>query len=768
MRLHLPLRSLALAATIVLAVAAPAAAAPTWLPSVNLSAPATSGLPGSSVVASDALGETFAAWVRNDGQNDRVQIAGHAPGASWNAPVDFSEGNQTAAHPSLALSANGFGALAWSRSDGSHLRVQVSRRAPGGAFGAAFTASAVPVDSINPVVAVDPVGNVVVIWEDLSLLQLHSRRYTASTDSWGAIEDLALAGNFQGIGSLALVMSASGTATAAWSFDAENLSSATQWQVQTRTEGPTGGWTPMVQLSNTAAPDQSAAAQLVVDAAGNVTAVWSDYRTGSCGGFCVQYVAAVVRQATRSGASGVWSAASNLSDPNLISDGPRVAATPAGEVTVAWTEQLAQAIKVVTRPVGGAFPAADAATQILPQDKEVSSSGAHTFPQTSLRVAVGPAGTIVSFARFEDGSNALAEAVFRPAGGAWPAATTQPTVLSPAGVSIDPANAPNLAVDGAGNAVVAWMGDNVIRAAALDAAGPAFTAVYVPAAGTTGQPVALSATALDVWSPLAAGQPSWSFGDGTTGGGPSVSHVFAKAGTYTVTIGAADAPLNAAAPVARQIVVTDANIPPPPPPKGPAITMAKPKLEHVRYAASHLLGGISLQGTSPVKTTLIFSIRRHGARTSSRLDTYAVKAGPWSSAVPLPHSLAPGTYDVLVSAKGVTGAQVSFTLAAPAEGFVKRAYATGPKRGPAATTLVKTSELWAHFSFASLPKRGRTITTQWIRPNGSKLSANTRPRTTLVEAQVKDLSGKNLPSGRWRCVIRAGGTVVATLNVRLK
>jgi hypothetical protein len=36
-----------------------------------------------------------------------------------------------------------------------------------------------------------------------------------------------------------------------------------------------------------------------------------------------------------------------------------------------------------------------------------------------------------------------------------------------------------------------------------------------------------------------------------------------------------------------------------------------------------------------------------------------------------------------------------------------------------------------------------------------------------VEAQVKDLSGKPLPIGRWRCVIRAGGTIVTTLNVRL-
>ena len=215
-------------------------------------------------------------------------------------------------------------------------------------------------------------------------------------------------------------------------------------------------------------------------------------------------------------------------------------------------------------------------------------------------------------------------------------------------------------------------------------------------------------------------------------------------------------------------MISDGAGAPPPPPKGPATTIAKPKLVKVSYKASRLVGHIQLEGTSQLKTTLIFTLRKRGARKSVPLDTYPVKVGAWFSVVKLPGSLTPGTYDVLVSGKGVTGSQASFTIAAPKSGIVKRAYATGPKKGPAATTLVKTGELWAHFTFGTLPKKGQTITTQWILPNGSKLAANTRPRTNLVEAQVKDLSGNNLASGRWRCVIRAGGTVVATLSVRLK
>jgi hypothetical protein len=123
---------------------------------------------------------------------------------------------------------------------------------------------------------------------------------------------------------------------------------------------------------------------------------------------------------------------------------------------------------------------------------------------------------------------------------------------------------------------------------------------------------------------------------------------------------------------------------------------------------------------------------------------------------------------VSVTGPVVQSSTTSFTVAAPASGIVKRSYASGPRRGPAVTTIAHTSELWAHFQFSFVPKKGQKITTQWVLPGGKKLAANTRPRTSLVEAQVKDLSGKTLPTGRWRCVIKVGKTVLATLNVRLK
>ena len=206
---------------------------------------------------------------------------------------------------------------------------------------------------------------------------IHARRFIAATGMWGTIDDLTPATNpsNQILFAPTLAISPGGVATIAWAFDTDPSNTAgtgLSLQVQTRTQGTDGIWTPMVQLSSTANPVQSAAPQLAVDAAGNVTLVWEEYQY-TCSLFFCSYTSSIVREATRPAVSGVWQGAQMLSDPILISDSPRVATTPAGEVTVAWTESAANAVKVVTRPVGGVFPPASSATIIVPQDKAISS-----------------------------------------------------------------------------------------------------------------------------------------------------------------------------------------------------------------------------------------------------------------------------------------------------------------------------------------------------------------------------------------------------------
>jgi hypothetical protein len=422
---------------------------------------------------------------------------------------------------------------------------------------------------------------------------------------------------------------------------------------------------------------------------------------------------------------------------------------------------VSDSIKTVTRPAGGTFPPAASATIITPNNLAISSGILLGIPVSSLHLATGTSGTIATFGR-TDGANEIAEAVFRAAGGAWPnPSVTQPAALSAPGTDVGTVDGPNIAFDGSGNAVSTWTRGAVIQAAAFDVSPPSFSAVSVPATGTTGQPVSMTAAASDIWSALGSGQPSWNFGDNTLGAGPALTHTYAAAGTYTVTVGASDAVGNAATPVTRQIVISNPPIPP-----LPATTVTTPKLK-AAWKSNKLVGSVTVTGTVGLSTTLKVTIKRHGSTKASLSALFAAKSGAWTKTLKLPSGLAPGTYDVSVTGSGVLSATTTFTLPAPATGIVKRSYATGPPKGPAVTKLGKTSQLWAHFLFGTLPKKGQKITTQWILPSGRKLSPNSRPRTTLVEAQVKDLSGHNLPTGRWRCLIRVGGKVLVTLNVRL-
>lgn len=65
----------------------------------------------------------------------------------------------------------------------------------------------------------------------------------------------------------------------------------------------------------------------------------------------------------------------------------------------------------------------------------------------------------------------------------------------------------------------------------------------IPAAGIAGVPVAMSLAPLDELGPL--GTVDWSFGDGSGASGASITHTYAAAGTYVVSLSASDVLENA-------------------------------------------------------------------------------------------------------------------------------------------------------------------------------------------------------------------------------
>ena len=159
--------------------------------------------------------------------------------------------------------------------------------------------------------------------------------------------------------------------------------------------------------------------------------------------------------------------------------------------------------------------------------------------QAAFRLAGGAWQTPVSISEeggsspqvaFDGHGNALAvwerngdivQSAFKPAGGTWQA----PVNLSD---KTHGAYDPQVAFDGQGDAVTVWNSENGIEAAGYVAAGVRLNDLSIPTTGVVGQSVAFSVAPLDVWSVL--GETTWSFGDGASSSGTSVTHVYTSPG----------------------------------------------------------------------------------------------------------------------------------------------------------------------------------------------------------------------------------------------
>jgi hypothetical protein len=208
-----------------------------------------------------------------------------------------------------------------------------------------------------------------------------------------------------------------------------------------------------------------------------------------------------------------------------------------------------------------------------------------------------------------------------------------------------------------------------------------------------------------------------------------------------------------------------AGISAPPPPPGPRILVASSSAS-VKGSKCRIRGKLLVKGTLERAGTIEIALLR--GRVVVRKRTVKLPAGAFSTQLVLRGKLAPGDLKLRlreVGGGGLVAAERSITIPAPPEGVASQAIVSSTKGGPAALTLRNKSKLFAKFTFAALPRRGR-ITTTWIAPSGQS-KVNIRPRTRVVGAEVAGRNGSRLPSGTWRCVLKAGKRVIAVAKVRL-
>ncbi len=490
-------------------VAPPAGAAVTWQPVTNLFADlsAAGGSAQTPAVAVDSRGDATAVWTRWNGTQSVVQASTRPAGGTWSVPVDLAQG-PSVFNPRLTVDPSGNATALWRVRDVGRSVVQASTRSAGGAWSTPVdlsvdTAVDVSQQTDVPQVAVDAAGTVTATWSRFEskpseafthVVQAATRQ---SDGTWTAPVDLSTPG--QHARTTDLAVDPAGNATAIWVAGSV---------VQSATRPAGGSWAAPVDLSSIAGP--RANPRVVVDPAGTVTAVW--------GTFTTTYG---IQTATRSPGA-AWSAPADLSAPGQDTfDTPELAADRRGAVTALWQRHDGSGwiVTSATRPAGGGWT--------TPVD--LSAPGHDAWdPQ----VAVDPAGNATAVWSLAEepmtDSARTVQAARRTAAGVW----TGPVDLSRGGTAWNP----QVALDSFGNATTVWSHNDgsgyVVEARGLDAAGPVVTSLtgQATAAGRT----AYAVVAYDVWSRVASAR--WTFGDGTTASGTSITHRTAHDSSRPVTL----------------------------------------------------------------------------------------------------------------------------------------------------------------------------------------------------------------------------------------
>ncbi len=552
-------------------VSGSAVAAPVWLASVDLSAGGHDAV--FPQVAVDPLGDATAVWYRSDGANTIVQAATRAAGGTWQAPVNLSAVGMNATFPRVAVDSQGNATAIWTRStDVTNLVVQATSRPAGGAWQAPVDVSAVGPSLSDAQVAFDGQGNATAIWGGFDgsnyVVQAATR---AAGGSWQAPHDISIAGYTSF--SPRLAVASNGAATAIW-----ELSNGANTIVQAATRPADGQWTTPVDLST--AGEDAQTPQVALDQQGDATAIW--YRSNGTN---------TIVQAALRPAGATWQPPVDLSAAGQNAQVPQVAVDRQGNATAVWDRfnGANYILQAATRPSGGTWQS--------PLDLSAAGQNA-----ASPQVAVDPQGNVIASWDEFNGTASLAQVALRPAGRTW-STPLDPTMTG------ESASVPDAAFDAQGNATAVWAYANgtnsIVQAAGYDAAAPQLRGVSIPASGTVGVPVSFSVSPLDVWSPVAS--TNWSFGDGQSATGASVSHSYSSPGSYTVVVSSADALGNAAS-TAASITIAPA----------PRVTNSFPALTSVSQTHRSWRegnGDATLarhpSHRSPIGTTFAFTLNEH-------------------------------------------------------------------------------------------------------------------------------------------------------------
>jgi hypothetical protein len=194
-----------------------------------------------------------------------------------------------------------------------------------------------------------------------------------------------------------------------------------------------------------------------------------------------------------------------------------------------------------------------------------------------------------------------------------------------------------------------------------------------------------------------------------------------------------------------------------------------------KWHESFVKGKVAFSGTKGTAGQVEVSLRKVASDRLIGVKRITVGSGAFTGSIALSARPVPGTYRLrLKEFPTGTAADRNVTIPTPSEGVVDRAYTSRTKNGPPAKVIKNAKVIYAHFHFVARPK-AKTLTFNWRKPGNPKVRFTgyaKKPYKTTVDTFVcvKATSGGsclNVPlrTGKWYCIVYAGGKVVKRQDV---
>jgi RHS repeat-associated protein len=310
-------------------VASLAAPAPPALPDRALPIDAASAAQHAPVLVADSAGNLYAVWQDfRDQDASRVRFAYRPAGGAWQPSERIDRDNSVQWRPTLAVDGSGNTYAAWLDERSDQDKVYFAFRPAGGTWGdsEALTRS-VPrqEDQQRPALAVNRRGDAVLIWAQGSNQTKKHAVHAAirpAGGAWAAAERLAEFGGELWNFDADAAIDDWGRAHALWKASPEDA-------VMHATRTPGGAWTPPHNL-RTSSSGKVTYPALALDSAGNAHAVWGDARNGDAD------IYAAYRPA-----GGPWSTNMRVNDDGTDKTQirPDLAVDGAGNAVATWTDE---------------------------------------------------------------------------------------------------------------------------------------------------------------------------------------------------------------------------------------------------------------------------------------------------------------------------------------------------------------------------------------------------------------------------------------------